>query len=126
MKRMILAMTLVFLPVGALAQYPQGAKEKELAKYERTGKRESCIQRNRIESTQIVDASTILFFVGGQVYLNELQQKCAFLSPMRGISYTTSINQLCNTDIISVVETGMPVRNLGACNLGQFELLQKK
>lgn len=126
MKRMILAMMLALLPLAALAQGPSTQKAKALEKYTRTGKREACIPRLRIESTQIVDASTILFFVGGSVYLNELPRECAFLNPLRAIKYTTSLNQLCNTDIITVIDTGSSVFELGSCGLGQFEKLEQK
>jgi hypothetical protein len=59
---------------------------------------------------------------GDDVYLNELPYQCPQLGFYKSYTYSTSINQLCNTEIITVLDTAARQR-LGSCGLGKFEKL---
>ena len=96
--------------------------------YEKTDKVEQCIGLQRIDQTYILDKKNILFkLYDGKRYLNTLPIECAGLNPYRAISYKTSLNKLCNVDIITVFEPAQPKPNsYGSCGLGKFTLLKKK
>lgn len=127
MKRMILAVALVSCASVTAASAQTERQAKALEQYVRTGKRETCIPINAIRSTKILDSTSILFQMhGGAVYLNELPQPCGVLNPYRTIAYATSIEKVCNTDLITVLDAGSSVPKLGTCGLGQFEVLAEK
>lgn len=83
---------------------------------------ERCIPLNEIRRTEVIDDKTILFHVrNDRVYENRLPQRCIGLRAGNAIKYATSQSQLCNLDIISVMNqtTGTAVPG-AACGLGLF------
>lgn len=87
-----------------------------------TGEAQSCINRAFIRNTRVRSDRVIDFEMrGGEVYRNVLTSDCPRLGFERAFTYDTSINQLCNTEIIYVLEqiAGVPQRGAG-CGLGQF------
>lgn len=78
-----------------------------------------CVSLHQIRGTRVVDAQTILFEIGGKKTLaNRLPRKCPGLAFEKRFLYKTSLNQLCNTDVITVITS------IGAgatCGLGYFE-----
>ena len=78
-----------------------------------------CVSLPQIRSTKVIDAQTILFDMGGNKTLaNRLPRKCPGLAFEKRFGYKTSLNQLCNTDVITVITS------IGAgatCGLGFFE-----
>lgn len=78
-----------------------------------------CVSLHQIRGTRVVDAQTILFEMGGKKTLaNRLPRKCPGLAFEKRFLYKTSLNQLCNTDVITVITS------IGAgatCGLGYFE-----
>lgn len=110
--------SLVAAPALAIRKSDQEA----LAAGTPTGKPVGCIQRSQIQNTRVRDDRTIDFVMRGrnQVYRNTLPYSCPQLGFEQAFSYETSIGQLCNVDIITVVHTGGgPVRG-ASCGLGQF------
>ena len=102
------------------------SKEDVLAKYERTGELEHCIGLQLIRQTRILDDQTILIEVSNRTaYLNELPQKCPLLKSMDAYLHQTSINQMCDLDLITVIDTTTG-HQLGSCMLGKFERLTEK
>ncbi len=99
--------------------------EKALAKFDRTGEFETCISLVRLKESRPLDDYRILWRTGvNEYYLMEMPHRCSGLGFERRFTYTTSLSQLCNTDIITVLDTnGFP---RGACGLGKFELLKEK
>jgi len=88
-----------------------------------TGPAVSCIPIVQISETRVRDDWTIDFrTAANRWYRNTLPQRCAPLGVERAFSYSTSLSQLCNVDIITVLHTGGagPMR-LGSCGLGQFQ-----
>lgn len=81
----------------------------------------TCVQINRIRETRVLDDSTILFVMtDGSTFRNELPNRCPGLGFERAFSYSTSISQLCNVDIITVVNQGGGPRRGASCGLGPF------
>lgn len=82
----------------------------------------SCIPLQSIRESQVRDDWTIDFRTnGGRWYRNTLPNRCNSLGFERAFSYSTSLTQLCNVDIITVISNGGggPI-NRGSCGLGQF------
>jgi hypothetical protein len=91
------------------------------------GKPKSCITRSRISSTDVIDDQTIDFkMVNGDIYRNNLPNKCGGLGFEEAFSYKTSTNQLCSVDIIHVLaQTGGRLDTRGSCGLGKFQKIEK-
>lgn len=87
------------------------------------GKAVSCIPLTQIRESIVRDDKTIDFrMTGGRVYRNVLPYSCSGLGFERAFTYSTSLSQLCSTDIIRVLEhTGGGVRPAAACGLGEFQ-----
>ena len=83
---------------------------------------EHCISLSRIDRTDVVDDSNILFYMkGGDVYLNRLPHRCPGLRWEKAFMYRTSMSQLCNVDIITVLDNmGFGFSPGVSCGLGPF------
>jgi hypothetical protein len=105
----------------AIAQ-PDAPKKSRVPPAEVLGEPVSCIPLSQIRSSTVRDDRTIDFMMaGGKVYRNDLPNQCGSLGFDRAFSYSTSLNQLCNVDIITVVQNVGGGLNRGAsCGLGQF------
>ena len=128
MKRLLSAAAVLVMAASSTAYAAKLTTDELMKTYDKTDKVESCVSLQRIDQTRILDTQNILFEMrNGDRYLNTLPLKCSGLTPYRAISYKTSINRLCSTDIITVFEPGMPQPNsFGSCGLGKFTLLKKK
>jgi hypothetical protein len=85
---------------------------------------ENCVSLAAIRKTRIVDDQTIIFYMrGDNIFINRLPRKCNGLKRGDGYSYETSLTQLCNTDIIRVLQRfgGALPRPQNACGLGFFQ-----
>ena len=81
----------------------------------------TCVQISQIRSTRVIDDQTIDFQMrNGTVLRNTLPNRCPGLGFERAFSYRTSIAQLCNVDIITVVVQGGGPQIGASCGLGQF------
>ncbi len=87
------------------------------------GKAVTCIPIAQIRESRVRDDWTIDFRMsGGNWYRNTLPNRCSSLGFERNFSYSTSLPQLCNVDIITVfVNGGGPRGPLNSCGLGQFQ-----
>lgn len=82
----------------------------------------SCLPMPQIRGSDVVDGQTIDFRLrDGSIWRNRLPRSCPGLGFDRAFSYTTSIPQLCNVDIIRVIVLGNPGLTGSTCGLGQFE-----
>jgi len=83
---------------------------------------EHCISLSRIDRTDVVDDSNILFYMkGGDIYLNRLPHRCPGLRWEKAFMYRTSMSQLCNVDIITVLNNmGFGFSPGVSCGLGPF------
>jgi hypothetical protein len=85
------------------------------------GEPTSCIPLSHIRETRVRDDWTIDFIGAGKmVYRNALTERCSGLKSNNAITYKTSLSQLCNTDIVYVLETTGGVHRGPSCSLGQF------
>ena len=83
---------------------------------------ERCVSLHRISKTDVVDDYTILFYMrGGDIYVNRLPHRCPGLRRDRAFMYRTSMSQLCDLDIITVLDDFGPGYIPGpSCGLGRF------
>ncbi len=81
-----------------------------------------CIPITMISSTRIRNDYTIDFMgAGNKVWRNTLTGRCPGLKSADAFSYRTSLSQLCNTDIIRVLDRVGGTPQPGAsCGLGEF------
>ncbi len=91
------------------------------------GEPKSCITRSNIRSTDVIDNQTIDFIMkNGDIYRNNLPNKCHGLTFEEAFSYRTSVNQLCHVDIIRPLDnTAGRIETRGACGLGKFQKIEK-
>ena len=102
------------------------ADAPELAKYNRTGKYETCLVNHQIQNIRILNSRQILFeMYGGGAYLAE-PQHCPALSPGLALAYDATIDEFCNTTIVRLIDPGTPVMERGSCGIDRFEKLEKK
>ncbi len=106
-----------------------GEKRSKDDKYiiEKVGEPKSCITRSQIRSTDVIDDRTIDFKMrNGDIYRNNLPNKCSGLRFEEAFSYRTSTDRLCNVDIIRVLDnTAGRIDTRGACGLGRFQEITK-
>jgi len=86
------------------------------------GEERSCITRSQIRNSRVRSDQVIDFEMrGGKVYRSVLPYSCPRLGFEEAFSYNTSINQLCNTEIIYVIENfGGQIQRGAGCGLGRF------
>lgn len=113
--------TALALPVAACTAAPEST-ERDIRAPAATvaGAPVSCISTNRIRNTHVHDDYTIDFeMVDGKVYRQTLRFRCASLGFEERFAYQTTIGQLCNTDTITVLQSGGGVPG-PTCGLEQF------
>lgn len=114
--RKILILPLLGAVAACAAPQPRSAQPMVVA-----GDPVNCVQTNRIRSTRIIDDQTIDFRMSnGTVLRNTLPNRCPGLRAADAFSYSTSQSQLCNVDIIRVLNTTGGPRTGASCGLGQF------
>ena len=108
---------------GAVALSSQNAPEPVRA----VGEPKSCVTISQIRSTKVIDSRTIDFrMAGGKTYRNILPQSCPGLKFEDRFSYRTSLNQLCNVDIVHVLhDQGGQLHEGAGCGLGKFQMVEK-
>jgi hypothetical protein len=121
------AICLLLCSVGAPGQTRTPAEPGDpgpLEAYMATGETTNCLYVPRITRTEVIDNQTILFHIGRRnVYMNRLPRSCPGLARERAFSYQVRTSQLCNVDIIRVLDP-ISRRSTAACGLGQFERLE--
>jgi hypothetical protein len=83
----------------------------------------NCVSLSRVERTEIVDDNTILFYMrGNQIYRNVLPHRCPGLGREQTFMYRVSTTQLCNVDVITVLDRiGAGFMAGASCGLGKFQ-----
>jgi hypothetical protein len=86
-----------------------------------TGPAVTCIPLHQIRETRVRSDSIIDFRTSGNKwYRNTLPHRCPSLGFEERFAYETSLNQLCNVDIITVLYAS-PVSRGASCGLGKFQ-----
>jgi len=81
----------------------------------------NCVTLSQLRETRVIDDRTIDFILNdGTILRNTLPNRCPSLGFERAFSYSTSINRLCNVDIITVIAQGGGPRRGASCGLGMF------
>lgn len=87
-----------------------------------------CVSLFRIKQVEVLDKQNILFRMRGKKnYLNRLPHPCPGLRKNQPFMYRTSLNQLCDLDIITVLDSGaFGLRPMASCGLGTFERVSEE
>ena len=87
-----------------------------------------CLSLPRIKDSEIISRKYIVFRMrDGAAYVNVLKHPCPGLSRHKTIMYRTSIGQLCDLDIITVLDdVGFGLTPGASCGLGNFELIDEE
>jgi hypothetical protein len=82
-----------------------------------------CINLREIDRTRVPNEDTILFYLrGGDVYRNNLPNRCPNLDFDERFMYRVTGNQLCDTDVITVIDDlGFGFLPGATCGLGEFQ-----
>ena len=105
----------------AACSTPEAPVEPAPAPVQEAANGERCVGLAAIRSTKVVDDSTIDFSMrDGRILRNTLPHACPSLGFEEAFTYSTSLSQLCSTDIITVVLQGGGPRLGASCGLGTF------
>ncbi|MCB2060947.1 MAG: hypothetical protein R3E09_04380 [Novosphingobium sp.] len=120
MRLALAAASAPFALAGCTQEPPQRPPVSPAAKV--VGEPRSCIPITQISSTRIRDDWTIDFIgTGSKVWRNTLPHRCNSLKSEDAFTYETSLSQLCNTDIIYVLQrVGGDLQRGAGCGLGKF------
>ena len=119
--RNVLAIAVVPVALAACTQQAPRERPPVAPAAKVVGSAESCIPLVQVRETRVRDDWTIDFIRDGKrAWRNTLPNRCSGLKMNDGFSYKTSLNQLCSTDIIHVLEHTPDLREGIGCGLGQF------
>ena len=119
MKQLLIATAL--LSIASVAD----AKGREIPAATPTGDAVNCLSLTNIRETRVRSDSVIDFYTtGGKVYRNTLPNSCPSLGFEERFAYATSLSQLCNVDIITVLQSGGGLQRGASCGLGKFQPVQ--
>lgn len=88
---------------------------------------ERCVSLHRIDRTEVIDDHNVLFYMrGGTIYRNQLPHRCPGLRYEKTFMYRTSLSQLCDLDVITVLYShGFGFTPGSSCGLGRFYPITK-
>ena len=105
------------------ASKPRETGEAKLAKAiegRTAGKPVNCINFRSIRSSQIINGTAIIYESNnGTLYVNRPASGAGFLRTGDALVTQTSLSQLCNVDIVRLVDTGARFER-GSVGLGDF------
>ena len=118
---LLLVSPLFLALVGGFATVSASEPERAETPPSKAVEGRSCIPLVQIHETRVIDDQTIDFHMrGGTVLRNRLPNRCPQLGFEKAFSYSTSLTQLCSTDIITVIRTGGGPTRGASCGLGDF------
>jgi hypothetical protein len=87
-----------------------------------------CIGLMDIDRTRVADEDTILFYMrGGEVYRNDLPNRCPNLDFDERFVYRVTLNRLCDSDVITVLDDfGFGFIPGASCGLGKFRPISEE
>ena len=106
---------------------PSASAEPSASADEGVGESARCISLPLLRNVKILDRQHIAFELNNHlVYVNTLPRPCPGLTPNKAILYKPTLNQLCNVDLITVLESfGSGFFQGASCGLGKFEPMSK-
>ena len=85
------------------------------------GETRACLLIQTIRQTRVVNDQMVEFITrDGTLWQNKLPNRCPGLGFERAFSYSTSIPQLCDVDVITVFQQSAGTRAAARCGLGKF------
>lgn len=127
MKRMTLTLLAAAALAGCAAQgggrQSNNGHSKDTPAVKVVGEPVTCLPIQSIRESRVRDDHTIDFRTGNnRWYRNTLPNRCNGLGFERTFTYATSLSQVCNVDIITVLANmgGPGFMPRGSCGLGQF------
>lgn len=101
---------------------PLSAKALKALEGRVAGKPVSCLTLPMIGSSTIVDQTAIIYKVSDRLwYVNRPDGgSCPALQPDRTLVTHPTTSELCDLDIVHVMDVQTPVMEYGACGLGKF------
>ncbi len=124
MKKALIVLSAIGIATGGAVYASGKAPEPEVRAI---GTPKNCVTTHLIRNTRIIDSSTIDFkMAGGKTYRNTLSRSCPGLRREDAFSYRTSTSQLCNVDIIRVLDNyGGQLHEGVGCGLGKFQQVER-
>ena len=122
MKRISLTLAIALAGCAPMAGGDDG-HGKNVPAARADGAARNCVSVIALHDSEVRDDWTIDFHDHGkQWYRVTLPQRCNGLGNYRAFKYETSMSELCNTDIITVMEFGGPGGGpRGSCGMGMFQ-----
>jgi len=109
--------------VLTLAAAPALAGDRPVPAVFPVGKPVDCITiiglRSHVRSDDVID-----FTAGRRAWRNTLPQSCPSLGFEGRFSYSTSLSQLCSSDIVTVLQ-GSGTQSGPSCGLGKFQPIER-
>ena len=83
----------------------------------------ACVTLRQIDHTHVIDDQNILFYTrGDRIYLNRLMRSAPGLDKDQPFMYRTMTSQLCENDVITVLERwGFGLTQGASSRLGKFQ-----
>ena len=115
----IAAISLVCLSVVPVVHAQDAVTDKEPIR---------CVKIDRIENVDVIDNENVVFQIGiNNYYLNTLPYACNGLRLNESIMYRTSTNELCDIDVITILDKIGPGVQAGpSCGLGKFKPITRE
>lgn len=87
-----------------------------------------CLSLTRIKDSDVLDKKHIVFrMIDGSAYVSVLRHPCPGLTRNKAFLYRTSIGQLCDLDIVTVLDdVGFGLTPGASCGLGMFEPIDEQ
>ena len=119
---------LTLVVAAALVSAPVPAQRGDGARSDRADEPRDCINLREIDRTRVPDEDTILFFMrDGDVYRNDLPNRCPDLDFDERFMYRVSLNRLCDSDVITVIDdVGFGFMPGASCGLGKFRPISEE
>ncbi len=118
----LIAASIALIGTAASAETRAERRAAALAAAQPAGEAVDCVPIRQIRNTRVRSDGVIDFFMAGRkVYRNTLPNSCPQLGSEEAFSYSTSLSQLCSTDIITVLHTGGGAMRGASCGLGKFQ-----
>ncbi|MFC3714509.1 hypothetical protein ACFOMD_18225 [Sphingoaurantiacus capsulatus] len=122
--RFSLASTAALLTLGLAASCAPTAKAPPAAPKpaaQAPAASRNCVDLARIAEARVVSDRIVDFHLrDGSVLRNSLPNACPGLGAEKAFTYSTSIQRLCTSDIITVIHTAGGPRTGASCGLGGF------
>jgi hypothetical protein len=114
--------------IGFAQQNDDAQKIAEKSDAPESSQLERCVRLQQIDRTEVIDDSTILFYMrDGTILRNNLPQRCPDLKSQDRFMYRVTLPSLCDVDVITVLNDIGPGFMPGAsCGLGKFQPISKE